>query len=79
MSDRFGFFYSKDFDTCGVIQKKEAAKSTKVECHAPNKGDLNYLRRIYRGTFTYAFPYSHDEFEGHIKLSKDPKGEPVTS
>lgn len=78
MSDKFGFFYSKKFDTYSVLEKKEPTKTTKVECNAPNKGDLNYIRKIYKGKLVYDGNYTGDTFEGHIKLFKDPKGESVT-
>ena len=53
-------------------------KTTKVEMNAPNKGDLNYLRKILKGKLTFNNDYNFEQFEGHIKLSKDPKGEPIS-
>lgn len=45
--------------------------------NAPNKGDLSYMRKILKGKIAYDKDYTFESFEGHIKLSKDPKGEPI--
>ncbi|CAD8074022.1 unnamed protein product [Paramecium sonneborni] len=77
MSDRHGYFYSKSYFKQAFLQRKEPMKTTKVEMNAPNKGDLNYLRKILKGKLTFNNDYNFEQFEGHIKLSKDPKGEPI--
>ncbi|CAD8071279.1 unnamed protein product [Paramecium primaurelia] len=77
MSDRHGYFYSKSYFKQAFLQRKEPMKTTKVEMNAPNKGDLNYLRKILKGKLTFNNNYNFEQFEGHIKLSKDPKGEPI--
>ncbi|CAD8156400.1 unnamed protein product [Paramecium octaurelia] len=77
MSNRHGYFYSKSYFKQAFLQRKEPMKTTKVELNAPNKGDLNYLRKILKGKLTFNNNYNFDQFEGHIKLSKDPKGEPI--
>ncbi|CAD8160631.1 unnamed protein product [Paramecium pentaurelia] len=77
MSNRYGYFYSKSYYKQAFLQRKEPMKTTKVEMNAPNKGDLNYLRKILKGKISFNNNYNFEQFEGHIKLSKDPKGEPI--
>lgn len=37
------------------------------------------MRKILKGKITFNNDYTFDFFEGHIKLSKDPKGDPITT
>lgn len=50
-----------------------------VDNNAQIKGDVNYLRKLLNGRVKFNTNYTFDQFSGFIKLSKDPKGDPIKS